>query len=473
MDTPIIFICNDEEIHTSLHPSMPLLDFLRKEINLTGTREGCREGDCGACTILLGDLNNDKVVYSSVNSCLLPLGAINGKHVVTIEGLNSNGLSPLQQAIIDEGAVQCGFCTPGIIVSFTGYLLSNYSYSAEEAINHIAGNICRCTGYASIKRAAAKVINAMEGVKESTNHLEFLINNCIIPGSFSGIPQKLKALRSSITLPGEDHNEIMVAGGTDVFVQKRYDLPLNIGFIPTVPEPGKIILQDKFCCISSTATATDISNSSLLTDLIPGIKSYLKFFGSLPIRNRATLGGNIANASPIGDMTILFMALDSILIIRNGEKTREIPLKDFYLGYKKLNKDRDEIIEALKFPVPQKPNNFNFEKVSRRQYLDIASVNSAIYFETDGRIITRINISAGGVAPVPMLLEKTAQFLSDREITPGNIRIAAAIARSEISPVSDVRGSAEYKSLLLQQLILAHFLKFFPELVNEGELLTS
>ena len=155
----INFILNNDVVSVKIDPAVVLLDFIRKQKHLTGTKEGCKEGDCGACTVLAGNLKDDRVVYHSVNSCLLPLGNVNNSHIVTIEGLNSNNLTHIQTEFINEGASQCGFCTPGFIVSLTGYLINNDTYKIESALNSIAGNICRCTGYSSIKRAVNDVLN--------------------------------------------------------------------------------------------------------------------------------------------------------------------------------------------------------------------------------------------------------------------------------------------------------------------------
>ena len=159
MTENITFILNNDLVSVKIDPAIVLLDFIRKQKHLTGTKEGCKEGDCGACTVLVGNLINDKLEYHSVNSCLLPLGNINNTHIVTIEGLNSKNLSHIQTEFIKEGASQCGFCTPGFIVSLTGYLINNQTYEIDKALNSIAGNICRCTGYTSIKRSVNDVLN--------------------------------------------------------------------------------------------------------------------------------------------------------------------------------------------------------------------------------------------------------------------------------------------------------------------------
>jgi xanthine dehydrogenase small subunit len=192
----IEFILNNTHIISDALQTTVLLDFIRKEKKLTGTKEGCREGDCGACTVLIGTLINNKVIYKSVNSCLVPLEDVNGKHVVTVEGFNQSELSPIQSAIADEGGTQCGFCTPGFVVSMTGYFLSNSSLNSTNAIESLGGNICRCTGYAGIKRATETGILTYEQNKsQKKSHLENLITLKFVPDYFRSIKDKLNQLR--------------------------------------------------------------------------------------------------------------------------------------------------------------------------------------------------------------------------------------------------------------------------------------
>ncbi len=468
----IEFICNNELIKTSLHPATTVLDFVRKHLHLSGTKEACREGDCGACTILVGEMCDGQLKYHSVNSCLLPIGKINGKHIVTIEGLNQIELNPIQNAIVDEGGTQCGFCTPGFILSMTGYFLNRNKFNTKELLASLDGNICRCTGYESIKRAAQETLNELnDGNKK--HDLEYLVNKKIIPENFLQIPERLKKLedeKHDYAIEKKNH-EVVISGGTDLFVQ-RWDeiLDSGVSFISKPKQSKLIYTENNRCFIHASATISDIKNSSVIKNYFPQVDKYFNLFGSLQIRNTATIGGNIVNASPIGDSTIFFLALNSILHLRRKISIREVLLKDFYKGYKSLDLKGNEILEYLSFPLPEENFLFNFEKVSRRTNLDIASVNSAIYLSMNKNLIQKINISAGGISPFPILLEKTSTFLKGKKIISENILTAASITQSEISPISDVRGSAEYKSLLLRQILLLHFLKLFPEQIHAEEL---
>ncbi len=472
LNISIKFICNRNLVTTSIHPATTVLDFIRKHLHLTGTKEACREGDCGACTILVGEIIEGKLKYQTVNSCLLPIGKINGKHIVTIEGLNDKELNPIQNSIVDEGGTQCGFCTPGFIMSMTGYLLNAVQYNIGSLTASLDGNICRCTGYSSIIRAANDIIDYLKK-ENNNNNLEFLVERKFLPEYFLQIPNRLKNLEAETeNLEKEKGNiPVIISGGTDLFVQKPDEiLDASVSFVLKNKQNKIIWDEDDVCFIHAGATISDIKDSILLKKFFPKIDKYFRLFGSLQIRNSATVGGNIINASPIGDSTIFFLALNSKLHLKSIGSSREVMLKDFYLGYKSLNLKNDERLEYLSFDLPKEEHFFNIEKVSRRTILDIASVNSAIFLTMNGNRVKDINISAGGVSPVPMLLEKTAVFLRDKEVSEENITAASSIAQSEVSPIDDVRGSAEYKKLLLRQILFSHFLKMFPEKVNVEEL---
>ncbi|MCX6150850.1 MAG: FAD binding domain-containing protein [Ignavibacteriales bacterium] len=478
MSYSLNFICNNEEIQTSINPATVVLDFLRKHQKLTGTKEGCREGDCGACAILVGEPVNGGMKYRTVNSCLLPILAVNGKHIVSIEGLNSAKLNPIQQAIVDEGATQCGFCTPGFIISITGYFLSNKKINYDAAINYISGNICRCTGYTSIKNAVKKIFEALNSKQQlNENTIEKLISLGVVPEYFSEIPSRLRELNSTLLMERiTGLSEVFVGGGTDLFVQKPEQLLKSKIIIENDQEQNQeqdisgIRLIGDNIILDSRTTISEFQNSEIIKKYFPEMEVQLNLFGSPQIRNRATIGGNIINASPIGDMTNILISLGAVLNLSDGETERNIAIKDFYLGYKNLDKKEEEFLKSIVIPIPKGNYKFNFEKISRRTYLDIASVNTTIYIEVNENTIADVRLSAGGVAPFPFYLKNTCKCLLGKEINYSIVREAAAIAQTEISPISDVRGSAEYKSLLLHQLIIAHFIKLFPSLIDLEEI---
>jgi len=455
----IRFILNEKLIETELPSGSTVLDFIRYHKRLVGTKIGCREGDCGACTILVGDLEDNKLVYRSMTSCLMPLGNAQAKHIVSVEGINMKELSPVQQAMVDTNGTQCGFCTIGFVMSLTGFVLNENAKKYEDAIAAIDGNICRCTGYKSIERAAAMLSEKM-GNKPGNETIAWLVKENFIPGYFLQIKERVQQLKQQAgTSNGNNSKEkISIGGGTDLVVQKALAVKkASVDHLFDTKHLQEIKTENGQCHIGAAVTVTAFAESKLVQGFFPDLAKYIKLISSTPIRNMATMAGNLVNASPIGDMSIFFLALDSDIVLNKNGKLRTLKLKDFYKGYKRIDKTEGEIIEKIIFIPPQK-NSFSFEKVSKRTHLDIASVNSAckLVRNADG-IIEEIHLSAGGVAPFPKYLGKTASFLKGKKIDAAVLKGAIDIMNTEIAPISDARGTAAYKQLLLRQLFLAHF----------------
>jgi len=457
----IRFILNDKMVETELASGSTVLDFVRYYKRLTGTKIGCREGDCGACTILVGDFENDKLVYRSMTSCLMPLGNAHGKHIVSVEGINMKELNPVQQAMVDTNATQCGFCTIGFVMSFTGFVLNENERQYKEAIAAIDGNICRCTGYKSIERAA-EIISQKMADKPGGDAIAWLAANGFVPKYFTEIKDRLQQLKESnnafTTKENLTKENMMIGGGTDLIVQKALAVKKSaVQHLFDTRHLQEIKLENGQCHVGAAVTVTAFAESELIQGFFSDLSQYIKLISSTPIRNMATMAGNIVNASPIGDMSIFFLALDSDIVLNKNGSTRTVKLKDFYKGYKQIDKAQDEIIEKIIFTPPQS-NGFNFEKVSKRTHLDIASVNSAcqLQLSKDG-VIENIHLSAGGVAPFPKYLSQTVSFLKGKNINAENFKTAIEIMNTEIAPISDARGTKEYKQLLLRQLFLAHF----------------
>ncbi len=462
----IDFILNDERVSKALPPGMVVLDYLRQNRWMTGTKEGCREGDCGACMVLLGMIEDGHLKYQAINSCLLPVAELDGRHLVTIEGLNSDSLNRIQQAFVDESASQCGFCTPGMVVSLTGFYLNSKTFSEKEAIAALDGNICRCTGYLSIKRAANALATKKDEQFAKSNDSQrilLLVEQKILPPYFLTILNRLTELQKLVEIVEPDARPV-VAGGTDLFVQKPESL-LNADFQLLMRDDKLTAIRrdGNICFIGAAVTVEQLQHSPIFNDILPYIQDDLKLVSSTPIRSRATIGGNIVNASPIGDLTIIFLALDAAIALSDGKNRRIIALKDFFLDYKKMDIRENELLEWIQFQIPEKDFYFNFEKVSKRTFLDIASVNSAMRSESNNGVLTKVYLSAGGVAPIPLYLSKTCKFLRGKSLSPATVKEAAEMALSEISPISDVRGSAHYKRLLLRQLFYSHFVAMFPD----------
>ncbi len=471
------FLLNDREISTSEPPGILVLDYLRQRERLVGTKEGCKEGDCGACVVLVGELAGNRVEYKPVTSCFMPVGELHGKHLVTIEGLNLEQLTPVQQAIVDEGGSQCGFCTPGIVVSLTGYLMNAGAAINEEGIKYaLGGNLCRCTGYGSLKRAGSILIKQFgsdsvfaptsRGAKSKDTVTE-LIRVKAIPEYFKSIPARLKKIPQQRATNGNVRSDFFIAGGTDLYVQKGDTIPdTRVSVLNLHPEMKGIVIKNGKVMLGALTTFEEFADHPGMVKIIPNIKEYMHLNASWQIRNRATLGGNIVNASPIGDMTALLLVLGSTLVLKEGKKRRSVPLTSFYKGYKKMDKRAGEILAEIIFPLPKPGTKIHFEKVSKRKTLDIASVNSAIKVRAPRGVIDEIELSMGGVAPIPLFMKKTGDFLKGKAITRNTISQAIPVAMSEIVPISDIRGAAEYKRLLVRQFLIAHFTKLFPEILT-------
>jgi xanthine dehydrogenase small subunit len=462
----ITFILNNEKVSTGNAAGSSLLDFIRYEMGLPGTKIGCREGDCGACTVLMGSAENGTLKYKSIVSCLTPLVNAHGKHIVTVEGINTGHLSPVQKALVDNSATQCGFCTPGIVMSLTAYSLADTKATAETAIASASGNICRCTGYKSIEKAAEAIADILKN-KNISDPVSWLVEHKHLPDYFLTIAERLTGILNSE--PPSADKGIRIAGGTDLMVQKAEELGDSdiIPFQDRKDLKGINIINSR-CIIGAAVTMSEVEHSVALIKFLPELPSYMKLIASETVRNMATVAGNIVNASPIGDMSVMLLALDAEVTIAGAGQVRTVPLKNFFLGYKKLDLTKEEFVKSIAFDYRPEPALFSFEKVSKRTHLDIASVNSAIRITMKDQNISECYLSAGGVSPVPLFLSKTSEFFSGKPVTSEIIMQANTVMQEEISPISDVRGSADYKRLLLRQLLVAHFLKLFPERLNIG-----
>ncbi|MEQ1643074.1 MAG: FAD binding domain-containing protein [Pyrinomonadaceae bacterium] len=459
----IEFILNETDISTDLPSGMTVLDFVRYHKDLKGTKIGCREGDCGACTILVGELIDNEVRYRSMTSCLMPLANAAGKHIVSVEGINptDGSLTPVQQAMVDESGTQCGFCTVGFVMSLTGFCIDRSDKTREMAVSAIDGNICRCTGYKSIERAACRVSEQLAVSSEQ-----------FVPDYFGSIAGRLSGIITLDRSPLTAHRSLVVSGGTDLYVQ-RHDEMAESAATPLLYNDDLRGIHDtgEHIEIGGSATVTDLLESPVMNGIFPDLYKHLKLVSSTPIRNMATLAGNFINASPIGDMTVWFLALDAEIDLTPGtqaSRLQTLALKDLYQGYKRIAKQPDEIVTKIRFKKPTTDFHFNFEKVCKRTYLDIATVNTAISLQSEPPAVagglTRISnahVSAGGVAPIPLYLKETSAFLTGKDVSEATITVANEIMQAEVSPISDVRGTEQYKRLLLRQLFRAHFVEMF------------
>nr|MDJ0596965.1 FAD binding domain-containing protein [Pleurocapsa sp. MO_226.B13] len=304
------------------------------------------------------------------------------------------------------------------------------------------------------------------------NNLETWINKGIVPEYFRDIPEHLRHLPQ---LLAESNNnqvspEFTIAGGTDLYVQQGDILAESaIRFLNQSPQMKGINTEGNNIHISALTTFDEFANHPAIIDLIPYIQAYIQRIASHTIRQRATVGGNIITASPIGDISVMLLALNANLVLRSGNDIRKVSLRDFFQGYKKTTRKPSEILTEIIIPLPTSATKFNCEKITKRQYLDCAAVNSAITIRCEGDTIRESSISMGGVAPIPLFLKQTSNYLIGKRVNQEAIAGALPLLQEEISPIDDIHGSASYKRLLARQLLIAHFTKLFPEFIAVKE----
>ncbi len=481
------FLANDSLVETEAWALAPALDFIRGELRLTGAKEGCREGDCGACAVIVGVRNESPTglragsgfAYDAQPSCLLALGELEGRQLVTIEGLAAAGPTPVMRALAEANGSQCGFCSPGFVVSLTAYLINGDerrgALSVEGAFAAVEGNLCRCTGYGAIKRAAARLVEEFASLPlDPYARLDALVAAGVVPASCASFARGEILPSLARGEPSVEGGSLALGGGSDFFVRNPHPDPAAFpAFSLLDREPALRRVERRTAGgeerleIGAALSWREFFSDPDILKLVPGIERFEKLLASPLVRERATIGGNLANASPVGDLTAMLLALGASLRLEGPTGSRELPLDELYLGYKKLELRAGELIAAVILRASRPFSLFNFEKVSKRERLDIAAVNTAAAFEAEdsaggGPLIRRARISAGGVAPVPLLLKKASAFLEGRPLTAAAALEAARIAAAEASPIGDVRGSADYRRRLLERLVLAHFVVLFP-----------
>lgn len=495
----ISFFLNDKSMRLAVPPDMNTLELLRDRLGMTGTKESCAEGDCGACTVTVGGFEQGRLVYRAINSCLYPAARLHGRHLVTIEGLTTgraDALAPgdqlhlIQQAILDHHATQCGYCTPGIVMSLFALFINQPNASATDIIGALEGNLCRCTGYESVRRAAREVARSINRKGPSKR-------GSIVPAYFTRIAAALKqgvAKPNESTEPGfQDRFSIgyrmpsslaelfaflnesrdpsrvrLVNGATDLMVEMnvKRQFPDILVDISRIEELTAINERDGTVSIGAACTLAQIMDHPMVRQRIPLLEETIRCMASTQIRNLATLAGNVANASPVADGAVSLLALDARLLLSSVSGKRTIPLEKFYHDYKKTALRPGEIIAAIETAPP--PGRGTFLKAAKRRVADIAAVNSACWLGTESGRVHLCRIAFGGVAVFPKLAEICASFLSGRELTTKTIVAAAALAAEEFVPISDVRGSASYRRLLIRNQVIAHLEQHRRRPAGEG-----
>ena len=435
-----------------------LIDYLRDHLHLIGTKAACREGDCGSCQVLLSDHSQTGMLYyRAQTSCLSRVQDIENHHLITIEGLrkySTTSLNQLQKILADNGASQCGFCSPGLTMGVLNWLLNGNTLTVEEGEDWINGNLCRCTGYMGQRRAIAEIVDVYtEGLMASKDRLQTLIDLELFP-KFSAMP-----------LPLEASSKIL-GGGTDRYLQQpvsmwaKNEVCKIDGDGPAFKETPNSLMLNACVPIQRIAEALEV------TGKFSGFKKFNHLFASLPVRNQATLGGNLANASPIGDGITFLMALDATVCTN----LQSVSINDFIIGFKQTVLKPAEIIQWIEIPLTQidscagtREVHVTFDKVSRRGTTDIAVVNCAASWQLENGIVKRVLLVVGGASPMPVRLptiEKAMVGLCVNDINNGVEKISHYLnqsLREYLSPISDQRGSASYRRLLANQLVLAQW----------------
>ena len=442
----------------SISPNVTLLDWLRSN-GLTGSKEGCAEGDCGACSVAIVDRNAlGKPCYRSINSCLVPLPLMAGRDIVTVEGVARDRLHPVQQAMVENHGSQCGYCTPGFIMSmFEGYHRDDLKTPAQLD-EQLCGNLCRCTGYRSIRDAAADAFaqrltgDAANTFPDETNgKLESV--RYTSHGEHFLRPNSLKDLFAAIQ---QHRGARLIAGATELGLEitKRYQrFPFFIS-IEAVPELTELVCKPDEWHIGAATTLTRLQEA--LGPEYPELAQMLYLFGSRQIRNRATLGGNLVTASPIGDCAPVLLALDAKVVVASVETERTLPIAEFFVGYRKTALRPEEILKTIILPrLPESAAvSRKFYKVSKRREMDISTVAGCFLIQLDGSgLISHARLAFGGVAEMPARARKTEEVLSGKKWSETTLREALPILEKEFSPISDVRGSATYRQRLITNLL--------------------
>ena len=456
---------------TDLDPTMTVLDYLRQMEHLTGTKEGCNEGDCGACTVVLARPHQGRLRYRAVNACIQFVGTLDGCQLLTVEHLAKAGkLHPVQQAMVDCHGSQCGFCTPGFVMSLFAMTRDHAACPDEDAIDEtLAGNLCRCTGYAPIVRAAQQAYEHDPCDDAFAEHEAATLKRLAALQDGDGIaladalgerrfyaPATLDELAALYERAPE---AMLVSGATDVglWVTKQLKRPQTVIYTGRVGELQR--MEEKGDALEIGAGVTYSDARAAIMRHYPDMGEVIRRLGSVQIRNSGTLGGNIANGSPIGDSPPLLIAAGATLHLRKGGKRRSLPLEDFFLDYGKQDRAPGELVERVTLPLPAAGSIFRAYKVSKRFDQDITAVLGAFHLTLDGGRVTEARLAYGGLAGIPKRAAAAEAALAGRPWTEETLAQAMAALAEDFQPLTDWRASADYRLKVAQNLLRRCFIE--------------
>lgn len=452
---------------TNVPPDRTLLEILREDLQCTGTKEGCGEGDCGACTVVLAEPQEGRLQYRAINSCIRLAHSVDGMALWTVEDLQAadGSLHPAQEAMVECHGSQCGFCTPGFVMSLFGmyqnHVCQGQAITRELAQEELSGNLCRCTGYRPILDAAQRMAQLPRAEVDEPAIVEQLealrARRAQVPESGPYLaPATLPEL---LALRARHPQAQIVAGCTDVglWVTKMHMQFPQVLDVTRVAELRRVESYPKHVAIGAAVTLTDAFDA-LLADR-PQLKAFATRFAGLPVRNSGTLGGNVANGSPIGDSMPLLIALGAHVVLLSERGHRDLPLEAFYTGYRKNVLAPDEVLAWIKVPRPAAGEMLRAYKVSKRYDDDISAVCLAIAARIADGVVADIRIGAGGVAATPARAVQAEAVLRGRPWTLEAAQAATAALRAEFQPISDMRASAAYRSEVLGNLVQRFWLE--------------
>ncbi len=473
-DQAITFLLNGEKkTLEAVSPTKTLLQFLREDELLCGTKEGCAEGDCGACTVMVSSLSRDGAVKrEAINSCIRFLPSLDGAAVTTVEALSANRKNAhlVQQSMIESHGSQCGFCTPGFIMSlYTGYR-NRASLRYRDACDLLAGNLCRCTGYGPILKAAENIGIQAQSVDQKAEQealdeseqlaLAELRQDNSLTVKYAGhrayVPRSIDELA---TLYHSHPEATLIAGATDVglWVTKQLrDLPVVI-FLGKVAELMTIEKSGEALTLGAGVSYADAHK--VIADLYPDFGELIRRIGSEQVRNAGTIGGNIANGSPIGDTPPALIALGAELVLRNDSARRTIPIEDFYIEYGKQDRAPGEFLESIQIPNPGSEDMLGCYKISKRFDQDISALVGCFNIRIDKGIVVESRIAFGGMAGIPKRASATEKALLSKPWEERTIHAAMKAMDIDFQPLTDVRASAEYRLQTAKNLLLKYFLE--------------